>query len=129
MSVRRIINKVLGRLPTQLPIGVTSFEAFVNSIFETYDIPNLNSYKHAVATMIMHLGPDQDKKSKYHFARAIRKAQANEIAYQTMQNIRLEEEKAKNGPSIMEAAEQARELTEATDTNQDASIEQPVQVA
>lgn len=43
--------------------------------------------------MIMHLGPTVSYRSKYFFATCIRKAMSNQIAYEIIQEIRIEEEK------------------------------------
>lgn len=52
------------------------------------------SYRHAIATMIMHLGPTTSRKSNYYFASSIRKAMANQIAYQVIQDLKADEEKS-----------------------------------
>lgn len=91
------IQKLAGRLPHKLPVGGTEFDKFFDSIVETYDLPNLPSYKHAVATMIMHLGPLQHRVSKHYFYASIRKSMANQVAYDKIQEIK-DAERAKAEP-------------------------------
>lgn len=44
--------------------------------------------------MIMHLGSQTTFKSKYFFAKSIRKAMANQVAYEKIQEIKEEEKKS-----------------------------------
>lgn len=92
------IKQLSGYLPSKLPIGMTEHDQFATDLFATYDIPDKRSYRHAVATMIMHLGPQVTKVPKMYFVDSIRKAMANQIAFEKIQLIK-EEEKAE-----MEAA-------------------------
>lgn len=87
---RNFLSKTRGFFPEKLPRSLEDFYKFSDSIFKTYNIPPLPSYENAVATMIMHLDPTTDKKSKYFFAKSIRKAQANQVSYEIIQKIREE---------------------------------------
>src|ERR1019366_896751 len=63
------------------------------------DIPDLASYRLALATMMMHMGLTTAYKSPFWFYRSIRAAQAKETAYQVIAEDRearnLEERQAK----------------------------------
>lgn len=86
---KRVIALLKGFIPQRQPIGRTELETFTKDLLELYNIPQLVSYKNAVATMIL-----QDSKlyrSKWYYMVAIRKAQANETAYQIMQELRKQE--------------------------------------
>lgn len=69
-------------------------DAFIASVLDTYDLPSLPGYQQAIATMIMHLGPLETHKSKIYFARSIRKAAANQIAYEKIQQLKKEEQES-----------------------------------
>lgn len=84
---------IRGLFPSALPSKDSDFDQFCSSIFKTYSLPDMPSYRHAIATMIMHLSPTVAFKSKIYFALSIRKAIANEIAYGKIREIR-ESEKA-----------------------------------
>jgi hypothetical protein len=105
------LKQLAGYWPTDLPVGMTDLENFASDIFETYDIPDKRSYRHAVATMIMHLGPQTNKVPKMYFVKSIRKAMANQIAFEKIQAIK-EEEKAE-----MEAVKKEAEIV-AQDANE-----------
>lgn len=88
----KILLKVMGLFPTLLPHkGLLDFDTFCNDIFYTYDLPDNPSYRNAIATMIMHLGPTVAYKSKFYFAIAVKKAMANQIAYEKIQQLKKDE--------------------------------------
>lgn len=85
------VNRLKGLVPHKLPVGMTEFDKFTDFIFTTYDLPDLPSYKHAIAAQVMHLGPQVNYVAPRTFAKSIRKAMANQIAYEVIEKIRLEE--------------------------------------
>lgn len=89
----KVVALARGFFPKKLPAGRKEFEAFITSICETYDFPDLPSYRQAVATIIMHFGPQTDHVAPRHFAKSIRKSQANQVAYEMIQELK---EKAKS---------------------------------
>jgi GR25 family glycosyltransferase involved in LPS biosynthesis len=90
---KKTLLKIFAFFPQRLPVGAESFNKFCDSIFAIYDIPDLPSYRNAIATMIMHLSPTTDRKATYYFAKSIRKAMANQVAYEIIQKLR-EDQKA-----------------------------------
>lgn len=90
----RIRGMILGFLPTRLPHGLSDFEAFFQKLAHTYALPDNPSYKHAVATMVMNLGPTTAYKAPYFFALSIKKAMANQTAFQVIQDLRDAEKNA-----------------------------------
>jgi len=92
-KLKRLIHRILGRFPSKLPSkGLQDLDDFTTSILTTYDLPDMLSYRNAVATMIMHLGPQESHKPKYYFARSIKKAASNQIAYEKIQQIKKSEQ-------------------------------------
>lgn len=92
----RFINKYL---PTRLPVGMEQLDIFCEKALSIYNIPDLPSYRHAIAAMIMHMGPTIDRVTLYHIARSIRKAQSNQVCYELIQRLK-EDEKAANAEPI-----------------------------
>jgi hypothetical protein len=91
-QLKKFSNKLLGFLPQPLPHkGLSDFDQYCDLIFETYDLPDLPSYRNAIASMIMHLGPSTAMKAPYFFAICVRKAMANQIAYEKIQLLKKEE--------------------------------------
>lgn len=94
-ALKRSLLRLMGRFPHRLPhTGDPAFNRFCDKIFRTYGIPDLVSYRQAIATMILHIPPTKIHKPLAFFAVSIRKAQANEIAYQTIRKIQEEQKKA-----------------------------------
>lgn len=69
-------------------------EAFMLDIFETYRLPDMPSYRQAIASLIMHLGPTTSKMSRKYFAISVKKAMANQVAYEVIDAIRAADKKA-----------------------------------
>lgn len=104
--MKQLMSKIAKKLtfvrylfPSKLPIGVIEWEKFCTSIFKAYDLPDLPSYRNAIATMIMHIPPTIFYKPKHFFGVAVKKAMSNQTAYEIIQQIReaetLKEEEAK----------------------------------
>lgn len=97
-KLKSLLQKLLGFIPVRQPIGRTEFDLFANRVFSVYSLPDLPSYRSALSAMIL-----QEKsftKSIRSYAIAIRKAQANETAYQIMQEIRQQEKVQKPAPAL-----------------------------
>lgn len=120
------MNKMLSKLlkttkyvrsffPVKLPTGLAEFNQFSSNIIEVYNLPNLPSYKHAIASMIMHLGPTTFHKSPRFFAISVKKSMANQTAYEMIQQIKEE--------SLLRENERKRE-EQAKLTNGEATLEQ-----
>lgn len=93
-KIKKIVFRLWYRFPQTLPIaGMTCFEEFCDRLLYAYDLPSGPSYYHAIATMIMNQSPVTDKMPPRYFAKAVRKAMANEIAYAKLQQLRAAEKK------------------------------------
>ena len=84
---------VRGLFPSPLPVGAQAFDAFFATICEVYSLPNLPSYKTAIASQIMHLPATLHKAPMWLFAKSIKKAMANQVAYQIIQDEREAQKK------------------------------------
>ncbi len=83
--MRRFLKKLLNRIPTTLPQGVTEFETWADDLIDTYDMPNNDSVRFALATSILHLKSTDAKVPKDYFGRLLIKGAASEIAGNRMQ--------------------------------------------
>ena len=93
--------RLTGRFPRKLPTtGIPELLAYCDRIIEAYGLPKYESYREAIATMILHLGPDRKTGMQptavapRFFAAAVKKAQANEAAFGYLQG-QLDARKAK----------------------------------
>lgn len=89
--MKKLGRFLLGFIPSRLPVGMQEFDTFCISIFTTYDLPDLPSYRHAIASLIMHLGPTTAYKPKFYFALSVQKAMSNQIAFENIQLLKTQE--------------------------------------
>lgn len=90
--VQKWFYRLLFIFPRPLPcLGMTDFDRFCDDIFNVYDLPSLPSYRQAIASMVMHLSPTTAYKSPMYFAFAVKKAMANQLAYEKIQQLKKEE--------------------------------------
>jgi len=91
----KLLQQLRGHFPSKLPHTEEDFNKFCESIFSVYNLPDKLSYRRAIATMILHLGPLENKKSKIYFVKSIEKARMNEFAFDQMQAFKkLEQQEA-----------------------------------
>ncbi len=89
--------KLVGLIyPSQIPVGVPAMEKFSNDVLDLYKIPNLPSYHHAIASMVMHMGPQQTRVRKGFIAKTLHKAMANQVAFSILQKLKEQEDQKAN---------------------------------
>lgn len=78
----RVLNQILGLFPSRLPTGVAEFQAWAQSIADTYTLPtqDQDSIQFTLATIIQHSAKDQAFASKYRFANLLRAGATKQIA-------------------------------------------------
>jgi len=100
-KLKLLLLKLLTHLPSKLPLGMQDFDQFVESIISIYGFPDDDTYRGAIATMIMHLDPLVTYKRKSWFAASIRKSMANQIAYAKLQQYK---ETKKHDSEVVDSA-------------------------
>lgn len=93
-QVFRVFFWLTGFIPQTLPAGRDAHKAYGDRIFMTYNLPDFASYRQCLATMIMHLKPTVHMARPYYFYKCIKKAQANQVAYDMIQELKEEADKA-----------------------------------
>ncbi len=124
LTVGRLFRQFLGLFPSSLPVGMTAFDKWADSIINTYDLPTKDedSLKWNLASAVIGLKSTEARKSKYYFVLIIRAGAAKQISVARMQDIKDKQKAA------VEAAK-AKQLAEATALSVDAgsNVLQPVQ--
>lgn len=92
--MKKLLDQLVGFFPHRLPMGATALEEFCRKIFDTYSVPDMPSYRQAIASMIMHLPQTVYHKAPWFFACSVRKAMANQVAYEMIDQLRQDEKKA-----------------------------------
>lgn len=85
--VAKYFRVLLAFFPSKLPITKDEFNSFCDDIFDTYDLKKDPTYKHAIATAIMHVDQTQHRKPKRFFYQVVSKAISNQVCYGAMQDI------------------------------------------
>lgn len=87
--MKLLLKRLMSLVPTPLPVGMTEFEEWSNSIIElSGNYADTDSMKFAIASMVIHLGPQTSHISKNHFVRSLRKTAANQIASQVFIDVK-----------------------------------------
>lgn len=98
---KELVKYALSYLPHKLPVGLTEFHNFSDSIIElSGEYADRDSLKFAIATMILHAGEARGSLSKQYFVRRLRKVAANQVAGQVFTDIK---EKQKAAQEAMKA--------------------------
>ena len=102
-TLKRLVNKLLGFIPTKTPVGAAEFEEWANSIIFTYQpAADDKSVKFVLSGMLMRLEQTEHKKSKYYFARCLHRAASGQVGAYVMEEIKNEQKRQ------MEAAQLER---------------------
>ncbi len=91
---KKFVTRLKHLFPSVLPLNMDEMNVFIEDIITANSLPNDKSYHHAISGAIMHLGPVTSHKSKRWFAKSVRKAIANQVAYQKIKSLQDEEKKA-----------------------------------
>lgn len=85
----KIYTYFWARLPQPLPTyDVDHFNAYCTRLLGHYGIPDLAPYREAIANFIMHLSPNSARVRPSKLAATVKKAMANEVCYQYLQEQR-----------------------------------------
>lgn len=95
--IKRLVNLLLSYLPTALPVGLTEFHVWADSVIDLAgQFADSDSMKWALASQVLHLDHKLAYKSKNYFVNCLRKAAANQVVSQAIQDIKdKQQERAK----------------------------------
>ena len=93
--MKLLIKRVLSLFPTRLPVGLTEFELWSDSIIElTGKIADRDSMKFAIASMLIHKDASKGRVPKNSFVQGLIKSAANQVASQVFQDIKAKQQEA-----------------------------------
>ena len=110
------VKRLLAHIPTKLPQGMASFEAWSDDIISTYNMPSNDSVKFAIAVAILHLKSDEGYKPKAYFGNILIKGASSQIAQAVMQDCKARQELAIKAANEA-AANQPEDTTDASASN------------
>jgi hypothetical protein len=89
LTLKLFIKRILSRLPTKLPVGMTQFETWAKDIIElSGKFADETSMKFALASMVQHADSKYGSLPKNYFVVRLRKVAANQVASQVFLNIK-----------------------------------------
>ncbi len=106
-KLKKLYRQARGLFPSKLPIGYTEFDAWAESIINTYKMPtgHRDSVLWSLSNMIMHLGPKDAYKSKYYFYLMLHASATKQIAHGIFNEVKARQKQAE------EAAKNQSEVT------------------
>lgn len=108
----KLINIALSYIPTRLPLGMSEFNAWSDSIVElTGPIADADSLKWVIANEIMRLNPGRDKVAKRLFVKLLRKYAANQIAAGFVMELKQKQEQKKQQELEQQKAAEAAQVS------------------
>ena len=117
--MKKLLQRLLAQLPCKLPMGVTEFHTWADSILDTYELPNNDSTKFALASAIMHLDATSAFKPKAYFGKMLIKGAASQVAhflFQELKNKQLEAA-AKAQQEAIEAQNKVEDTTQSSESS------------
>lgn len=104
-KVTRAFKKLINRIPQPLPMGYAEFNTWSQSIIDTYEFPDNDSFRWSIAVIVQSLDQARAGVSKHYISLRVRKGAANQLAGQFMFDLK-EKQKAEQ-QAAKEAAEAA----------------------
>jgi len=113
-KLKLLLKQILAYLPSRLPVGLTEMHKFMDDVIEiSGKFADTDSMKFAISSMVLRLDSTTSRVSKQYFARALRKAAANQVV-----SVILNDIKEAQAAAIAEANKLDKQA-EATATPQD----------
>lgn len=112
MDIKRLWLIFTSFFPSTLPQGMVELDKWLDDVITLSGLPNNDSMRFTASSMILHVNADNDNKPKRYFAKAMRKAAANQVASYKMQEMKeaqLQKAKAETEAKAKEDAEKALE--------------------
>ncbi len=110
------LKRLLSHFPTKLPVGLTEFNDWSDSIIElSGNFADSDSMKYAIASNLIHLPHTKAYVAKSYFVNSLRKAAANQVASQVFHDIKIKQEERAKQLTAEAAALKAAECPPTTE--------------
>lgn len=109
------LKRLLAKIPSRLPQGLTEFEAWVDDIYEmSGTVMTRDSVRFALATTIINLPPTASRRPKAYFIQVLQKGAASEVSAYVFHDIKQKQKAAQEAAqqeAMKKAAEEKTKLT------------------
>lgn len=117
--MKRYLLLLLSYFPRNLPVGLTEFDAFTaRVILQAGKFADYDSMKWALASQVIHLGPQASAKPDQYFIRSLRKAAANQVASQVFQDVKAKQQEEAAARAAQTQAEATAPTPEAVPSDE-----------
>lgn len=114
-KVKLIVRYLASYIPTPLPIGMTEFDAWAKDVLSLTPLPDNDSTRFALASIIPHQKAEHYRVAKIKFVNLLMKSASNQIAGGVMHELKAKQqaamEAAKRAEAEAAAAAQTAEVT------------------
>lgn len=90
--MKKFIKRLLAKRRTKMPQGVTEFNTWCDDIIWTYDLPNNDSIRFALASEVLHSKPEAAYAPKEYYGFRMLKGASNEVAVAMMRDLKAKRE-------------------------------------
>jgi len=107
-KLKTLIKQILAYLPSKLPVGKTEMHQWMEDIIEVSGkFADVDSMKFAISSMVLRLDSTTSRVSKQYFARALRKAAANQVVSVILNDIKEAQQAALKAEQEAKALQQS----------------------
>lgn len=111
------IKRILSYFPSSLPVGMTEFIVWADSILElSGDYADRDSMLFALSSMVIHADSKYGALPKNYFVTRLRKVAANQVCSQVFQDVKMRQAEAQAKLKQAEETAQLETITESGDT-------------
>ena len=86
--LKQILTMVMAYVPKRLPETPAAYTAWEQGILDAGGFPVNDSFRHAIATQVLHLTPSVHVKSQMFFVNNLRRSIANQVAFSVIQDTK-----------------------------------------
>jgi len=94
-QVKRALKVLASLVPTALPQTDATYEAWAEDVLDLAGLPSNDSFKQALGTQVLHLGPTTAYKAKFYFILGLKAAVSKQTAYNSVDAVRQKEKAAR----------------------------------
>lgn len=91
MKIKFLLRQIRARFKSNLPRNEVEHAAWAGDILELAGLPDNDSFRHALASMVLHLNAGVIRVPKYHFIKELVRSIANQAAYNIMMDLKNKE--------------------------------------
>ncbi len=95
-KLRTYLKRLGGTFLTRLPETEAEMHFFIGSVLELGGLPDNDSFRHAIATSILHLDSSKNSVKKLDIIRQLRRSITNQVAFSLIADIKAREKAAKD---------------------------------